>query len=144
MDYKQINGSLVDIFNRILIIEENSLKVSRFSDISLKEMHTIEIIGKRDNVTPSDIARELLLTLGTVTTSLNKLEKKGYVERTRSEKDRRVVYLSLTSKGRLLDRLHGKFHYDMIRKITADMDPSEIAALGKGLVNLHQWLEGLM
>lgn len=98
MEYHQINGYLVDIFNRILVIEEMSLKTSQFSDVSLKEMHTIEIIGKHKNVTPSDIARELMITLGTVTTSLNKLEKKGYIERTRSKTDRRVVYLSLTKK----------------------------------------------
>ena len=81
MEYDQINSYLVDIFNRIMIIEEMSLKTSQFSDVSLKEMHTIEIIGKHSEVTPSDVARELMLTLGTVTTSLNKLEKKGYIER---------------------------------------------------------------
>ncbi|MFC3928631.1 fatty acid biosynthesis transcriptional regulator FabT [Streptococcus caprae] len=144
LDIKQINDHLVDIFNRILVIEENSLKVSQFSDVSLKEMHTIEIIGKSDRVTPSDIARELLLTLGTVTTSLNKLEKKGYIERTRSEQDRRVVYLSLTSKGRLLDRLHGKFHRNMVKHITEGMDESEVETLGRGLSNLYTFLEELM
>lgn len=96
MEYDKINQYLVDIFNRILVIEEMSLKTSQFSDVSLKEMHTIEIIGKYDQVTPSDIARELMVTLGTVTTSLNKLEAKGYIARTRSRSDRRVVYLSLT------------------------------------------------
>lgn len=98
LEYDKINQYLVDIFNRILVIEEMSLKTSQFSDVSLKEMHTIEIIGKYDQVTPSDIARELMVTLGTVTTSLNKLEAKGYIERTRSSSDRRVVYLSLTKK----------------------------------------------
>ena len=62
MEYSQINEYLVDIFNRIMIIEEMSLKSSQFSDVSLKEMHTIEIIGKQPNVTPSDVARELMLT----------------------------------------------------------------------------------
>ncbi|MTB36878.1 MarR family winged helix-turn-helix transcriptional regulator, partial [Streptococcus uberis] len=89
MEYHKINDYLVDIFNRILVIEEISLKTSQFSDVSLKEMHTIEIIGKYDDVTPSDIARELMVTLGTVTTSLNKLEAKGYIERRRSSTDRR-------------------------------------------------------
>lgn len=53
MEYDKINQYLVDIFNRILVIEEMSLKTSQFSDVSLKEMHTIEIIGKYDQVTPS-------------------------------------------------------------------------------------------
>lgn len=144
MDYNQINSYLVDIFNRVLIVEENSLKQSQFSDVSLKEMHTIDIIGKNKDVTPTDIAKELLLTLGTVTTSLNKLEAKGYVTRTRSLTDRRVVYIALTSKGRLLYRLHRQFHKNMVLKIMGDMSENEAQALQNGLAKLHQFLEDLM
>ncbi|HEL1266970.1 TPA: MarR family transcriptional regulator, partial [Streptococcus equi subsp. zooepidemicus] len=125
-------------------IEEMSLKTSQFNDVSLKEMHTIEIIGKYQQVTPSDIARELMVTLGTVTTSLNKLELKGYIERTRSSVDRRVVYLSLTKKGRLLNRLHAKFHKNMVGHVVADMNEDEMQALLRGLGNLHQFLEDLV
>ncbi|HEL0596749.1 TPA: MarR family transcriptional regulator [Streptococcus equi subsp. zooepidemicus] len=144
MEYNKINQYLVDIFNRILVIEEMSLKTSQFNDVSLKEMHTIEIIGKYQQVTPSDIARELMVTLGTVTTSLNKLELKGYIERTRSSVDRRVVYLSLTKKGRLLDRLHAKFHKNMVGHVVADMNEDEMQALLRGLGNLHQFVEDLV
>lgn len=144
MDYNQINSYLVDIFNKIMIIEEMSLKTSQFKDVSLKEMHTVDIIGKNTNVTPSDIAHELLVTLGTVTISLNKLEKKGYIERTRSQMDRRVVYLTLTQKGRLLYRLHNRFHKNVVNRIMKDMDTTELGALEKGLSNLHQFLEGLV
>lgn len=144
MDYNQINSYLVDIFNRVLIVEENSLKQSQFSDVSLKEMHTIDIIGKNTDVTPTDIAKELLLTLGTVTTSLNKLEAKGYITRTRSLTDRRVVYIALTSKGRLLYRLHRQFHKNMVLKIMGDMSENEAQALQNGLAKLHQFLEDLM
>ncbi|MFA9413439.1 MULTISPECIES: MarR family winged helix-turn-helix transcriptional regulator [unclassified Streptococcus] len=144
MDYNQINSYLVDIFNRVLVVEENSLRQSQFKDVSLKEMHTIDIIGTNKNVTPSDIAKELLLTLGTVTTSLNKLEAKGYITRTRSLTDRRVVYISLTSKGRLLYRLHRQFHKNMVLKVLGDMSESEVLALQKGLASLHQFLEDLM
>lgn len=144
MDYNQINSYLVDIFNRVLIVEENSLKQSQFSDVSLKEMHTIDIIGKNKDVTPTDVAKELLLTLGTVTTSLNKLETKGYITRTRSLTDRRVVYIALTSKGRLLYRLHRQFHKNMVLKIMGDMSEKEAQALQNGLAKLHQFLEDLM
>lgn len=144
MEYNKINQYLVDIFNRILVIEEMSLKTSQFNDVSLKEMHTIGIIGKYQQVTPSDIARELMVTLGTVTTSLNKLELKGYIERTRSSVDRRVVYLSLTKKGRLLNRLHAKFHKNMVGHVVADMNEDEMQALLRGLGNLHQFLEDLV
>lgn len=144
MNYNQINDYLVDIFNRVLVIEENSLRESQFNDVSLKEMHTLDIIGKTADITPSDIARQLLLTLGTVTTSLNKLEKKGYIIKTRSTSDKRVVYISLTSKGRLLYRLHRRFHKNMVLRIVQDMDETEVLALKHGLIQLHDFLEELV
>lgn len=144
LDYNTINEYLVTIFNRVQTIEETSLKSSQFSDVSLKEMHTIDIIGKKSQVTPSDIASDLMLTLGTITTSLNRLEKKGYIIRNRSSKDRRVVHLALTKKGRLLYRLHNEFHKSMVKKIIGDMNDMEMEALLKGLISLHQFLEELM
>ena len=102
VDDAKINEYLTAIFNNVLIIEESSLRSSRFSDVTIKEMHTIDVIGEKKGATPTDVARALMVTLGTVTTSLNNLERKGYIERVRSTKDRRVVHLYLTKKGRLV------------------------------------------
>lgn len=48
----------------------------------------------------SELADSLHITAGAVTTASDQLIKQGYVARTRDEKDRRVVYLELTEKGR--------------------------------------------
>ena len=84
-----------------------------------------------------------MVTLGTVTTSLNNLERKGYIERIRSDHDRRVVYLHLTKKGRLVHRLHKRFHKAMVEKIIDGMTPEEMEVMSKGLTNLYQFLEEL-
>ena len=141
MDYQLVNDYLTSIFNNVLVIEESSLRGSRFKDISIKEMHTIDVVGK--NPTPSSVAKELMVTLGTVTTSLNNLERKGYIERTRSEVDRRVVHLNLTKNGRLIYRLHRRFHKRMVERIIDGMDSNEMEVMGKGLTNLYHFLEDL-
>ena len=143
VDDAKINEYLTAIFNNVLIIEESSLRSSRFSDVTIKEMHTIDVIGEKKDATPTDIARALMVTLGTVTTSLNNLERKGYIERVRSTKDRRVVHLYLTKKGRLVYRLHQRFHRAMVRQITEGMDEEEYKVMKKGLLNLYQFLEDL-
>lgn len=143
MDYRLINEYLTSIFNNVLVIEEVSLRGSRFKDISIKEMHTVDVIGNFSDVTPSFVSKELMVTLGTVTTCLNNLERKGYIERIRSDQDRRVVYLHLTKKGRLVHRLHKRFHKAMVEKIIDGMSPEEINVMGKGLTNLYQFLEDL-
>ncbi|KAA0963720.1 MarR family transcriptional regulator [Streptococcus cristatus] len=143
MNYQLVNDYLTSIFNNVLVIEESSLRGSQFKDVSIKEMHTIDVIGTMPNATPSDISKELLVTLGTVTTSLNNLERKGYIERRRSSIDRRVVHLSLTKKGRLLYRLHKRFHNRMVMQVVEGLSSEEKNAMQKGLQNLYNFLEEL-
>ena len=143
MNYQLVNDYLTSIFNNVLVIEESSLRGSQFKDVSIKEMHTIDVIGTMPNATPSDISKELLVTLGTVKTSLNNLERKGYIERRRSSIDRRVVHLSLTKKGRLLYRLHKRFHNRMVMQVVEGMSSEEKNAMQKGLQNLYNFLEEL-
>ena len=137
LNFQLVNDYLTSIFNNVLVIEETSLRSSRFNDVSIKEMHTIDVIGSTPNATPSDISRSLMVTLGTVTTSLNNLERK------RSEVDRRVVHLSLTKRGKLLYRLHQQFHKRMVNQIIDGMSPDERKVMQKGLQNLYRFLEDL-
>ncbi|WP_244807672.1 MarR family winged helix-turn-helix transcriptional regulator [Caballeronia zhejiangensis] len=50
--------------------------------------------------TPLELSRELSYDSGSMTRMLDRLEKKGFVSRARSEVDRRIVELSLTERGR--------------------------------------------
>lgn len=135
------NYYLDDILSNAMIIEENALRRSRFNDVSLKEMNAILAIGNRSRATVTEIAEHLLVTLGTVTICVNNLERKGYVMRERSTKDRRVVFLDLTDAGYLVYRLHKRFRHMMIQEITKTLSHSEVAAMKRGLANLHRFLE---
>lgn len=136
-----INDYLVNVFNDILTIEESELKKSRFKDLSITEMHTIEAIGMYKRKTSTEVARELSITVGTLTVAINNLVKKEYVERIRSEDDRRVVKLGLTKKGKLLYRVHQHFHKEMVKNILAGMKEDEEKALLRALKNLHDFLQ---
>jgi len=50
--------------------------------------------------TATDLACELMTDTGAMTRMLDRLEEKGFVLRTRSSEDRRVVEVALTSKGK--------------------------------------------
>ncbi|AIY80984.1 marR family protein [Clostridium botulinum 202F] len=95
---KIVNEILVELFNDILQIEEQTIKEGVISDLSITEIHTIEAIGMYKKRTMSEVAQDLKITVGTLTTAINKLIKKGYVERSRIEEDRRVVLIALTKK----------------------------------------------
>jgi DNA-binding MarR family transcriptional regulator len=76
-----------------------------------------------------------------LTIAINRLVKKEYVERIRSEDDRRVVKLGLTKKGKLLYRVHQHFHREMVKGVLSQMSPEEEQALLKALKNLHDFLQ---
>ena len=136
----KINDLLVSVYHDIIVLEERQLQAENFSDLSMTEIHTIEKIGMYKKKTASDVAKELSITLGTLTTAVNKLVKKGYVERLRSEDDKRVVKLGLTKNGRLVYRAHESFHHKMINHVLSNLDEAEVSALTKGLENLHGFL----
>lgn len=59
-------------------------------------------LWEKDGITVGDLCEKLLLDVGTISPLLKKMEKDGYVERTRSASDDRVVIVSLTEKGKEL------------------------------------------
>ena len=133
--YSVLNELLVDIFNDILQIEQSALRQGALNDLSVTEIHTIEAIGMYEPRNMSEVAADLKITVGTLTTAINKLIKKGYVERKRIEEDRRVVQVQLTKKGKLAYRIHEKFHKDMVKATIEGLTDEEedvlITAMGR-------------
>lgn len=117
-----VNDLLLEIFENILVTEQKALRRGSFSDLSIAEMHTLEGIGLYDAHTMSETAARLEITTGTLTVAVDKLVRKGYVERLRDEADRRIVRVKLTRKGKLAYRLHMKFHTLLVERLLLPLD----------------------
>ena len=117
--------TLVGIFEKVLVAEEKSLQKGYFSNLSLAEMHTLDVIGPYESRTMTETAQILGITVGTLTVSVDRLVKKGFVERRRDEEDRRVVRISLTRDGKLAARMHGKFHKVLAKHILEPYNDDE-------------------
>ena len=91
----------------------------------------------------SEIASKLDITMGTLTTAIDKLIKKTYVERSRSLVDRRIVNVSLTNRGKLAYRIHEKFHMDMVKEIMNDFSIEEEEILLMALRKLNKHLKDI-
>ena len=135
--FAALNSILVKLFNDILNIEEKALITEEFKDISVTDMHIIEALGM--------ISKYLGVTMGTLTTGINGLVRKGYVVRNRSDRDRRIVYASLTEKGIAAYHHHMKFHKSMIDSIMQDLSEDEAVVLNKTFNRLEtffgQWTD---
>ena len=103
---KVVNDLLTDVFNQILILEERNLTEHDAVDVTMTEIHVIEAIRKCEPATMGTVSKRLMITMGTLTTSVNRLVEKGYVTRKRDVNDRRVVLLDLTEKGQKVFEIH--------------------------------------
>lgn len=137
---KQVNSLLLDIYDKILVTEEKALSKGIFKDISVAEMHTLEGIGLYGNRTMSETAATLGITTGTLTVAIDKLVRKGYVERNRDLNDRRVVRIQLTKKGKLAYRMHGKFHKLLVERLTTPLDDQERRVLLQTLTEIADFI----
>ncbi len=123
-----LNRFLVEVFDEILTAEEQALTAA-WSDLSLREFHLIDEVCRavdenRDN-RATVIAAARGVTAGTLTTAVNLLEKKGYLERRRDSEDRRAVRIHPTEKGRQANRAHMEFHQKMVEHVLSVLSEEE-------------------
>lgn len=137
--YGTFNDVLSNLFQEIMAIEGRALITEEFSDITNNDMHIIEAVGIEEPRNMSTVASKLMVTVGTLTTAVNSLVKKCYIDRVRSEKDRRIVLLSLTEKGRRAYDHHRRFHEEMIEALTTDLSEEEANVLVKALKNISDF-----
>ena len=140
--YKMINHVLVNLINEIWELEEKAIITEEFKDLTNNDMHVIEAIGLGAGNNMSSIAKKLNITVGSLTTAVNNLVNKNYVERSRSEEDRRVVYVNLNEKGINAYHHHEDYHRQMTQAIIDKLDKEELPVLMKTLDALTEFFTG--
>lgn len=134
-----LNEMLVNLFNHVMAVESEAVITEEYKDITNNDMHIIEAVGIGEPKNMSEIAKSLSVTVGTLTTNMNGLEKKGYIVRTRSNEDKRVVYTTLTERGKKAFFHHRDFHKEMIKAAVAGLDDDEKRLLYKCLIKLDDF-----
>lgn len=141
-----LNELLVRLFKDIMEIEGRCLVTADFKDISYNDFHIIEAIGVKEPKSMSTVAKLMKVTTGTLTKAMDGLTEKGYVVRERSRQDKRVVWVSLTEKGKAAYAHHEDFHRTMIANVKSQLTEQEtpilIYALAK-LVDYFQQVYGM-
>ena len=85
------------------------------------------------------MAQRLGVTPGTLTTAVTLLEQKGYLLRTRVEKDRRVKRIELTERGRLANETHRAFHEEMVRQVLSELSEEDARVFMRGLESVSRF-----
>ena len=111
--YKNLEEAFNFVGNMTTVIEERTMDKS-IEDLTIGELHVIEMVNKNNNKPMTLIAKKLHVTVGSLTIGVNRLVQKGYLLRIRDEMDRRVILLSITPQGKKVLKAHDKFHEDIL------------------------------
>jgi len=139
----KLNDLLVDTFRSILKVEQKLIQKKDRTPLSISEVHLIEAVYNKENSgkTISDISQALDITLPSVTISVNKLIKKGFLIKQKNGEDGRSVYIMLTKDGQRINRAHHYFHKKMVNEVSLKMTELEKAALLSAINKLNEFFK---
>ena len=140
---QELSNLLTDAFWSILKIEEQIATTAVQEKLTISELHLLEAVARdqEQGRSISELAADLQITLPSVTVAVNKMAKKGYVEKVRSAQDGRQVLVKLTRQGHKVNAGHEYFHENMVRNASANMSEEEKEILVKGIKNLNQYFK---
>lgn len=98
-------------------------------ELSLTQMHYLEVMNSLQNPNITELASALQLTKPTVTVALDKLIEKEYLVKVQSDADRRTSHLHLTEKGRSINNVHEYAHRRFAELMTENLEEDELQQL---------------
>ncbi|MFW9973471.1 MAG: MarR family winged helix-turn-helix transcriptional regulator [Candidatus Odinarchaeota archaeon] len=107
------------IFNKLL--EDYKL-----DDISAAQGRVMFPLWQKDNISFQDLKKKAMLSKATLSYMLDKLEEAGHIERIRSEKDKRTIYIKLTKKNKELQEKYYNVSKEMANIFYKDFSEKEI------------------
>ena len=128
----------------LMTLEEQCLRRVCSEDLSVRELHVIEAVSSLDQTgknTMAEIAKYLRLSPASLTTAVNVLVRKRYLQREYSAYDRRVIFVKLTESGKESNRKYLGFVRNMIYNITKNLDEGSADSLIESLMKLSEFLE---
>lgn len=143
-DEAQLNELFVGTFHKVLAWEERELRNMGCKNLTVKELHVLTAINrleKQQHHTMTRVAKEMDISVGALTTAINTLVKKGYVQRGYREDDRRIVLVSLTKDGENANQLHDQYHQLMIREVGKSLSEEELKILVQSLNKMEIFIK---
>jgi len=136
---KDINLNLVVALARTHndVFEKLEKNIQSFG-LNTSEFGVLEMLYHKGEQPVQKVAEKILVTSGTITYVINKLEKKELVVRKKCEKDKRIFYINLTEKGEKLISEIFDDHKQFIDELFNGLDNKYKKELLKNLLKLRR------
>ncbi|WP_348980959.1 MarR family transcriptional regulator [Desulfosporosinus sp. BG] len=143
MENSNDSVKVAKLFQEVMhLFKQNMSKMFEGIGMTAPQSMVIGILSKEKTLKITELSSKLCLSNSTVSGIIDRLEKQGMVERKRSEQDKRVVYVSISSD--FMER-HKNFHKRLEESIENTMNkgtPEELDKIFEGLDALRKLLGG--
>lgn len=106
-------------------VMEGAIKNMKKHNLSETEFTFLELLYHKGRFPLQQIGAKVLMTSGSITYNIDKLEKKGYIKRVQCPEDRRITYAEITEEGtKLMDNIFPD-HANAIHTLLNGLDSNE-------------------
>jgi DNA-binding MarR family transcriptional regulator len=128
-----INDIVVRIRRLRRSVYHDYIRTSRQFGLTETQSDVLRTLLVWGTMSSADLSRHLYVTPANITGVIDRLEKKGLVERVRQKADRRVALISLTESGRdLSQQLPDPIENKLISGLE-NLPPEQVQALGEAM-----------
>lgn len=110
-------------------------------DLNASQAGILFSLHQSSAMSQKELAESLNMTPPSITSTIQKMEKGGYIRRKADEKDQRVLRLSLTEKGESCIQSVKQVAEQMRKLIFYEMSEEEIQQFRKFLLRINENLE---
>ncbi len=107
-------------------------------ELTNDQQYILRYINKAGSCTSTELAEHFDVKKSATTAIINRMWEKGFIKRTRDEKDRRVVYLTLTDKGNEFYEQAEKRIYKLVESFIKQFSQEEISQFMHTYEKLNQ------
>lgn len=134
-------SGIIDNLRRVFqAVNEHSKRAERETGLTGPQLWAIKTIAEHSPLRVSELARRMYLHPATVVGILDRLETHGFVTRTRSSEDRRVVTVGLSAGGKNLVRKAPRVAQGLLVTGLESLPVRKLASISKGLGHLVEIL----
>lgn len=142
-----IQSEILSLFKGIYEKQEQLSKLTDyelFNEFSNSEVHSLCIIGDKQNVNGAMISSKLAMTRSAISKIISKLKKKELIYSYQNSDNKKEIYYKLTEKGYLIYHKHEKAHKEWEErelKFLNQISDSKMEVISEFLNRYNSYLE---
>lgn len=128
-----VAGIIDDIRRLFYVLAEQSRKAEQETGLTGAQLWVVKMLEEGSPMKVTELARRMYLHPATMVGLLDRLEAKSLVQRSRSDKDRRVVHITITEQGRELVRNSPEVAKGLLVKGLEPLPEKKVRVISDGL-----------